>query len=370
MTARLRVGYDARMALGAYRGMGSVLRSAIDNQAADFVGLCAKGESDPLLQPIAGGFHFYPIWEQISLPRRARELQLDCFLAPYNTAPLFLPRGVSLVVIVHDLIYMEPLSRLPLSRSMYQNAGRFYRRAVVPHAIARAERIVTVSEFSKREISQRFSISPDRIITIPCSIPDSWYVAAPIAPEARGDYILCVAGEAASKNLVRAIDAYALALDLGRPSAVSPELWIAGVSPAAQPGFDKTVCRTRVKGRVRFLPYLLLSELQAIYRKARMVFVPSLHEGFGIPLLEAMASGTPVVSSSSTSLPEVGGAAPYYVNPMEPINMARGLLSMLGESHLQATAIEAGFAQAAMFRGSAGQAFSRFWSDLSSRTHI
>lgn len=266
---------------------------------------------------------------------------------------------------MHDLIYMEPLSRLPASPSLYQNMGRLYRRAVVPHAIVRAERILTVSEFSKREISHRFGTSPDRITTIPCSIPDSWYVAAPIPLGARENYILCVGGEAASKNLVRAIYAYALALELGRAGACSPDLWIAGVSPVAQPSLDKIVSRAGVTGRVRFLPYLPLPELQAIYRAARLVFVPSLLEGFGIPLLEAMASGTPVVCSNSTSLPEVGGSAPFYVNPLDAKNIAQALVDALGNPQLQTVAIEAGIIQAAKFRGTARRAFIRFWSELS-----
>lgn len=367
MSGALRVGYDARLALGASRGMGSVLRAAIASDEAEFIGLCATGEHDESLRLHAAGFGFYPLWEQLSIPRRARELRLDCLLAPYNTAPLFLPRGVRLVMIVHDLIYLETFSRVPLSPSLYQNVGRLYRRAVVPRAVKNAERILTVSEFSKGEIVRRLGLDAERITVIPCSIPDSWYVTAPITLNARENYIFCVGGEAASKNLPRAIEAYAMALAAARNAAAFPALRIAGVSTAAQPRLAEVAQQHGVGWRVHFLPYLPLAELQAIYRTARLVFVPSLQEGFGIPLLEAMASGTPAVSSNATSLPEVGGTAPLYVDPLDASAMMRGLQEILSSPELQQASVEAGLRQAASFRGLARRAYARFWRELAAQ---
>jgi glycosyltransferase involved in cell wall biosynthesis len=355
------------MALGAYRGMGSVLRDAIDNQEAEFIGLCATGESDATLRLEPGGFRFYPLWEQLSLPRRVRQLRPDYFLAPYNTAPLFLPRGVRLIMIVYDLIYMEPISRLPLSPSLYQNVGRFYRRVVVPRAVAKAERILTISEYSKSGIVSRLGVDPARITIIPCSIPDSWYVTDPIPLDARENYIFCVGGETASKNLPRAIEAYARSLAAAPNAAAFPELRIAGVSAAAQPRLAEVAQQNGAGGRVHFLPYLPLAELQAIYRGARLVFVPSLQEGFGIPLLEAMASGTPAVSSNATSLPEVGGTAPRYVDPLSVSAMMRGLQEMLSSPALQQASAEAGLRQAASFRGLAQRSYARFWRELAAQ---
>ena len=360
----LRVGYDARMAIGAYRGMGRFLRQAISVEGPEFIGLCAKGESDSTLETHPGGFRFFPLWEQVSIPRRAGKLHLDCFLAPYNTAPLFLPPGLRLVVVIHDLIFMEPFSRIPASTSLYQNLGRVYRRFVVPRAAAKVDRIITVSEFSKREICSRLRVPTDRVVIIPCSIVESWYVDKPLPSSERGNYMLTVGGEAPSKNLSRAIESYSRAMAISGSRDDFPAFWVGGVSEAAQPQIAKEAQRRSVFDKVRLLPSLPLSELQSIYRKARLVFVPSLQEGFGIPLLEAMASGTPAVSSNATSLPEVGGAAPLYVNPLDPTNMAQGLLRMLNNPRLQTSAAESGLQQAKIFQDAPSVSFNAFWSEM------
>lgn len=352
--------------MGAYRGMGSFLRAAIsvDNTAADFVGLSATGESDDTLPTIADGFHFYPLWEQVSLPYRARQLQLDCLLAPYNTAPLLLPKGLRLVVIIHDLIFMEPLSRMPMAPSLYQNMGRAYRRLVVPRAAARAQHIIAVSEFSKREICSRLQVPSERITTIHNSISEDWYVDQPTSFNARGNYILCIGGEAPSKNLSRAIKAYAQAFTQSGNAKDFPSFWIGGISPAMQPRIYGEALIRGIANKIHFLRTMPFAELQSIYRAARLVFVPSLQEGFGRPLLEAMASGTPAVCSNATSLPEVGGEAPLYVNPLDTNNMAQGLLDMLGHPQQQERAIQSGLRQAEIYRGATTRGFARFWNEL------
>jgi glycosyltransferase involved in cell wall biosynthesis len=265
---------------------------------------------------------------------------------------------------------MEPLSRVPLSPSLYQNMGRLYRRVIVPWAVKRAERILTVSKFSKGEMLNQLGVEPERVTVVPCSIAESWFAQAPLPIEARGNYILCVGGEAASKNLPRGIEAYTMALDAAPDAAAFPELRIAGVSAAAQPRLTEVARQQGIGERIRFLPYLSLVELQSIYRAARLVFVPSLQEGFGIPLLEAMASGTPTVSSNATSLPEVGGTAPRYVDPLDSSAMMHGLQEMLASAALQRTSMETGLAQAASFRGLAQRSYAQFWREMAARRAV
>src|ERR1700738_5135514 len=121
MTTGLRIAYDAQLSIGQYRGMGRYLRALIAGRAQSVLGFCSSGARDPELRLIADGTTFYPLWEQFSIPRLARRHAIDVFIAPYNTAPLALPATTRLVLIVHDLIYME---HLPPSQSLYQNAGR------------------------------------------------------------------------------------------------------------------------------------------------------------------------------------------------------------------------------------------------------
>ena len=106
-----RIGYDARLALGNYRGMGRFLRLLIAGREAELIGLCAAGDVDPTLQLLAAGPQFYPIWEQAWLPWLALRERLQILICPYNTAPLLLPRRVKLVLVVHDLIFLDALHR-------------------------------------------------------------------------------------------------------------------------------------------------------------------------------------------------------------------------------------------------------------------
>ena len=359
MAYPFRVGYDARFALGQYRGMGRVLRFSLGQYTQEFFGLCADGETDSELKLVPKGFHFHPLWEQLSLPRRIRELELDLFLAPFNTAPLSLPQSTRLVLVVHDLIFMEPLRRLPLSSSLYQNLGRLYRRLVVPRAIRRASVVITDSEFSKREIVSCFGTAPQFVRVIPVSILKSWFLPAALPLEERGNYILCIAGESPSKNLPRALLGYSRLCAL--LSHEAPKLVIAGVSMAAQAGFRQIARAAGVEHRVQFASYLPFSDLQELYRQARLVLVPSLLEGFGIPVLEGMASGTPVVCSNATSLPEVAGDAAVFFDPLDPEQMAAGMAEVLEKPARQQDMIARGFLQAQRFHP---QLIGCLWEDL------
>jgi glycosyltransferase involved in cell wall biosynthesis len=116
---------------------------------------------------------------------------------------------------------------------------------------------------------------------------------------------------------------------------------------------------------VRFEPFLSETDLQNLYRKARAVFVPSLMEGFGIPLLEGMASGTPVISSNTTSLPEVGGDAPRYFDPTDIAEMTGALIGVLSDPELQRDMIRKGTFQAEQFHPRLMlQRVRRFWDQL------
>jgi glycosyltransferase involved in cell wall biosynthesis len=118
-------------------------------------------------------------------------------------------------------------------------------------------------------------------------------------------------------------------------------------------------------------PYLTESQLQYMYRRARAVFVPSLMEGFGIPVLEAMASGTPVIASNTTSLPEVGGRAAAYFNPRDTNEMAAVLSQVLGDPARQQHMIEQGFVQAGQFHPDiVGARIQRFWDDLAEGNYL
>ncbi len=362
MRQSLRIAYDARLAIGEYRGMGSFLRQLIAGHEKDFIGLCARGEQDRSLALIASGFRPYPLWEQISLPGLLREQSVDAFLAPYNTAPLCLPDNLKLVLVVHDLIFMEPL---PLSRSLYQNAGRFYRRLIVPAAVRRADLLLTVSNFTARLLASRFKIGRERIRVVPNSLSEVWFDEKSCAAPAER-YVFMVAGEAPSKNLRRAISAFAQCRNLEKDPGL--RLKVAGVKTAFHPAFQNVARECGVADRIDFLGYIPDSEMRSLYRNAALFVMPSLSEGFGIPILEAMASGAPVAASDRTCLPEVGGDAALYFDPESVEQMAKIMHQILSNPSLRDRMSESGREQSRKFHPDRVHAgIAALWLELDTR---
>jgi glycosyltransferase involved in cell wall biosynthesis len=361
MSRSLRAAYDARFSLGHYRGMGRFLRLLIDGREKDFLGLCARGEGAPSLNLIASGSRFYPLWEQFSVPRLLRNQNIEVFLAPYNTAPLRLPRAVRLVLVVHDLIFLD---RLSLSRSLYQNAGSLYRRLIVPQAVRRSHVIVTVSRYTSNRLTAVLGVAPSRIRVIPNSLDEAWFLAD-TAHRTAHRYVLVVAGEAPSKNLPRGLAAFARCVSLLKDDSL--ELKVAGVKEKFHRLFRAEARRLGVADRVDFLRYLPDEEMRSLYRNATLFLMPSLAEGFGIPVLEAMASGTPVAASASTCLQEVGGNAVRYFDPISIEDMAATMRDILTNPALQAAMSEAGSVQAKKFHPTlVRQQVHSFWAELES----
>jgi glycosyltransferase involved in cell wall biosynthesis len=303
--------------------------------------------------------HAYPLWEQVSIPRLVRAQRIDVLIAPYNTAPLALPARTRLVLVVHDLIFMEPM---PFSRSLYQNAGRLYRRWVTPHAVQSADLILTVSEYTKRQLVSRFGVEERRMRVIPVSIGEEWY-ADPAKPRERATTVLAVAGEAPSKNLFRALEAFALCH--GRYGGAALRMKVAGVKPAHQAAFREQARALGIEHGIEFLSYLSDNAMRALYRASDVLLMPSLAEGFGIPLLEAMAAGVPVASSSATSLPEIGGDAPVYFDPLNTEEMAAVLQRVLGDVALRREMSQRGLIQARRFHPNlVRNKIEAFWSEI------
>jgi glycosyltransferase involved in cell wall biosynthesis len=316
------VAFDARLAIGKYRGMGRFVRRMVQGYEERFIAFTGPGETDPGLNVISGGVAPYPFWEQISLPQLSRKHCVDYLFCPYNTAPLFLHKNIRLILAVHDFIYMQPTSKLPFSSSVYQNVGRFYRRAVVPNVLKQARFILTVSQVTRRQILDHCPNVQHRIVVIPNTIADSWFVNGRVVAPSQS-LILCPSGEAPSKNLNKAIAAFARYVHF--QSRTEIRMLVTGVKPAYHDSFQATARRLGVGSQVEFAGYLPEKELQLLYRQASLCFVASSHEGFGIPVLEAMASGTPVVLSDIPSFREVAGQAGLYFNEESVEDMSEKL---------------------------------------------
>ena len=309
------------------------------------------------------GNSFFPWWEQVILPRLCLEHGITRLLCPYNTAPIRLPASVELLLVVHDLIYLEPWARLPPSVSVIQTLGRIYRRHVVPLAIQRAAKLITVSEYTRDQLSQKFSIPKERIWVIPNSLGDSWYVDdGPLTPNDRKPYLLCVSGEAPSKNVGAFIRAFSKFRAMLGSMAEELSLRIVGIKQPYQSHFRRLAEDAGIANIIRFEPYLNESALQQLYREAWLFSMPSLYEGFGIPVLEAMASGTPVACSNTTSLPEVVGGAGWLFDPRDESDMARQLYAAWTDHIGRIERAQCGVIRAQMYRRTAiAESIINFW---------
>jgi glycosyltransferase involved in cell wall biosynthesis len=230
------------------------------------------------------------IWYPLGLRRRARALDvLHCttFRGPVGSS-------VPTVVTVHDLAILRAPEAFPRWHRLYGRVG-------LERVLRAADAIIAVSEFSRREVNAFADVPAERIRVVPNGV-DALFT--PAGPRADGDYVLAVATLEPRKNLARAVEA---------ATAAGVELRVVGARGWG--GVD-------VPGWVGEVPD---AELAALYRGARCVVYPSLYEGFGLPVLEAMACGTPVVTSRETAMEEVAGPAAVLVDPLDSSAIAAGI---------------------------------------------
>ena len=363
----MRIGIDARL-LAYRRGMGNFLYNLLIelielDRTNQYVLYTNQPLSDTNLD-LPDNFQVqflslptYPLWEQVALPLAARRDQLDVLHCPANTGPLWLPKGVSLVLTVHDVMYMLPTSVLPASPSLYQRLGRLYRRLVVPLVARRATTIVTDSHYSRQDIVKYLDGAEDSVQVV-WGAPNSAcrvITDATALTKVRTKYalhrpfILALAGVDPRKNTVKVIEAFALLLKNFSAQPAAYQLALVGLPTSAQPSFLTQARKLGVDRHVSLMGFVPEADLVALYNLAEVFVYPSLYEGFGLPVLEAMACGTPVVTSPAGSIPEVAGDAALFVDPTSAVAISQGIIQVLSDRELAQRLQALGFAQAGRF---------------------
>ncbi|KWF03474.1 glycosyltransferase family 4 protein [Burkholderia pseudomultivorans] len=358
----MKVGVDITWMVGNYRGMGRFARQLVAPVGTSVLGFAPSGVGTDEWPCVSEGRSFFPWWEQVELPRLCREQKPDYLLCPYNTGPVRSLGNTRLIAVIHDLIYMKPWSELPPARSLYQTAGRVYRRHVVPRLAHRADVVLTISRFTQRELVAKLGFREADVHVIPCAIPDDWF-APPVSHTARRPYLFTVAGEVPSKNVDRLLEAFAAARPaLGRDAT----LRIAGIKTDHHAYFLGRADALGLAGTVELLGYVSREELREQYRNARAFVFASLFEGFGIPLLEAMASGTPVACSNTTSMPEIVGDCGLQFDPYSVEDMAEQIRRVWSDGSRFEVAVGDGMDRARRFSESAIRpSIEDFWARLS-----
>lgn len=277
------------------------------------------------------------IWTQTQLPQICHQHQASLLFSLVPEAPLGL-RCAS-VVMVHDLI---PL-RFPRFTSPLTQYFRFY----VPQVLKQASQILCNSEATAQDLVHFFQLPAAKITTIPLAHDAEHFQVLPLVrekPPAR-PYFLYVGRHDPYKNLARLIQAFATL-----PVSLETELWIAGAAdPRFTPTLQRQVTELGLVERVKFLDYVTYDQLPVLLNRAVAMVYPSLWEGFGFPVLEAMACGTPVITSNLSSLPEVTGDAALLVNPYRVTEITVAMQQIISDAELRAQMQSAGLARAQQF---------------------
>lgn len=272
------------------------------------------------------GGNIYPIWEQITLPKAVSELKLDMLHCTSNTAPIWC--NVPLVLTLHDIIFMEPRDKS--NKSLYQNMGWLYRRLVVPRILKKCRYIITVSDFEKNNIITKLGIPRERMVMIYNGYNEWFKPLKDLKMKYRKyinepGYFFFLGNTDPKKNTERTLIAYSKYLEL---SKVKRKLLMADLDKSY---LDDIIARNHIENitsNIHMPGYIVNSDLPYIYNNAFAFLYTSLRESFGIPLLEAMACGTPVITSNTSSMPEIGGRNAILINPEDPDEIAQMMIKL------------------------------------------
>lgn len=287
-------------------------------------------------------------WHSLRMPVLARRCRPQAVWFPANEAATWGCRPY--VLTVHDVAQAHFPERFFSGREEHQRYLRRLRRAV-----RRAARVVTDADFSRRDISEVTGCPPDKIVVIPPGVdpvfrplPRAESRAAVARLGVSSPYVLYVGGFDFRKNLERLLEAFAILVAQGRRETLVL-VGSSGRNHRMRPDLQAAATRYGVSHRVAFLEGTVSDDLtlRALYSGASVFVFPSLFEGFGLPPLEAMACGTPVVCSTAASLPQVVGDAAVKVDPEDVEAMARAMASVLDDEQLRAGLREAGLRRAA-----------------------
>ena len=280
----------------------------------------------------------------IALPLLLDRMRVDLLHMPWFYAPAIVLS--KMVITVHDLTtVLQP----EVGASQPVQTGRLY---FAGRALRRAERVLAVSQASKRDLSHAFGVD-ERKIEVIYNAVDDLFLHEPDPADAdavlarhdiTGPYVLYAGNIKRQKNLPRLIEAFAVAKTelAGDPRFSQLKLLLIGDALTEQSDLRRAVVRSRVRGDVRFLGFVPQTVLRVFYKRAAAFLFPSLYEGFGLPPLEAMAHGTPVLTSNVSSMPEVFGNAALLVNPENVFDIARGIRQILTDDELRAALVDRG----------------------------
>ena len=296
----------------------------------------------------------YPIWEQIALPKAAKKEGCHILHCTSNTAPI--SPGMPLVTTLHDIIYMESISIFSKAGTWYQKTGNMYRRFVVPRVVKKSDSIITVSKFERKRIANFFSIpeNDERLVAIYNGVTEHFrhindqnelnrVKQLYNLPE---KFLFFLGNTDPKKNTPGVLKAFS---DYLKKTGDDMFLVMLDFEKSALDKILSEIGDKDLKSRILLTGYVVNTDLPAIYNLCSIFLYPSLRESFGIPMLEAMRCGVPVITSNTSSMPEVSGDAAYIVDPYKPQEITEGIIELLNNKQLRDDLIKKGNKQSQKF---------------------
>jgi len=359
----MRIGIEGqRLFRRKKHGMDVVAYEAIKNlqvidNSNEYI-VFVKQDEDRCLQS-SGNFRVielkrapYPFWEQYLLPEAATEAGCEILHCTSNTAPLRL--DIPLVVTLHDIIYMESRSLFSKGFSSYQKFGNMYRRMVVPGIVKNCRKLITVSESEKKRIAGFFHLDDSKIEAVYNGVSSHFKRVTDSAENAYlkkkyklPDRFFFFFGNTDPKKNTRGV-LQALSIFLKNSDEKIPLLML-DYDRKELTSLIQDIGDPLLSDHIILTGYIPNNELPGIYSLCSVFLYPSLRESFGIPILEAMACGVPVITSNTSSMPEVGGDAALFVDPYVPAQIADAMKKVIRNQDLRAELIDKGFKNASKF---------------------
>ena len=297
----------------------------------------------------------YPSWEQIALPKAAIKYGCDVLHCTSNTAPFF--SNIPLITILHDIIYMESsyLTILNSSASTYQKMGNIYRKLVVPRVVKRSKKVITVSHFEKNRIGEFFGIKGNsKLNAIYNGVSEHFKPVTNIKELKRikekyklpDNYFFFLGNTDPKKNTKGTLKAFS---DFLKQTESNHKLVMLDYDKIELNKLLVEIDDTDLINNIVLTGYVTNTDLPAIYAQCDVFLYPSLRESFGIPMLEAMSCNVPVITSNTSSMPEIAADAAHIINPLNPEEITQGLIEILNNDGYRKSLCDKGLERSKQF---------------------
>ncbi|NRB82847.1 MAG: glycosyltransferase family 4 protein [Winogradskyella sp.] len=297
----------------------------------------------------------YPIWEQFKLPKLAKAHNCDILHCTSNTAPLALQ--MPLVTTLHDVIFKEGsvLEQLTSSASWYQKIGNLYRRLIVNSIVKKSQRLITVSNFERQNISKIYKLDSSKIQTVHNGVNECFKAVVDNKARAKvkqkynlpEHFLLHLGNTDPRKNTARVLKAFYMYIYVYTEDL---KLVLVGLNESKLSTILKSIdLEEELSDKIILTGYVVDTDLPILFSLSELFLFPSLREGFGIPIIEAMACGTPVITSNTSSMPEVAGDAACLVNPNSTENIYEAIAKVRSDKNYKNQLTEKGLARYTKF---------------------